>query len=480
VRLKASLSATVLLLVASAAPGEPASPSAPWPGEARFRDIYRELVETDTTHSAGSCTRAAQRMAARLAPLGLPAADLRVVVPPGFAEDGSLIARVPGRDARAKPILLLAHLDVVEARREDWTRDPFRLVEEHGEFYARGASDDKSMAAIWVDLLLRLADERYRPRRGLTVALTCGEESGARINTVEWLLAHEPAALEAAFAINEYARGELDAAGRRVALEIQAGEKFSQSYRLEVTNPGGHSSRPLPDNAIYRLAGALKRLEAYEFPVEFTEASRGYFAGMAKILAGRGETTLATALATLVRDPADRAAATSVAQADPSWNAMLRTTCVATMLEAGHALNALPQRARASVNCRLFPGSTVASVREALVSVVADPAVSVAPLAVRGAEGVAPPALTAAIVGPVEAVAREFWPGVPILPVLQPAGTDGKFLNAAGIPTYGIEPIFVGPDLGNVHGLNEHVGVTALLEGREFLYRLVKRYADAP
>jgi acetylornithine deacetylase/succinyl-diaminopimelate desuccinylase-like protein len=450
------------------------------PGEAQFRDIYRELVETDTTHSTGSCTLAAERMAARLRAAGLADADLHRIVVDGYPADGSLVAVYPGRDRSAPAILLLAHLDVVEAKREDWTRDPFRLVEENGEFYARGASDDKSMAAIFVDTLVRFGEARYRPRRTVKLALTCGEESGARIDTAEWLATHRRDLIDAAFAVNEFARGELDATGRRVALEIQAGEKNSQTFVLEVTNPGGHSSRPRRDNAIYALAGALKKVEGYEFPAAFTGASRAYFAGMARIEAARGDADVAAAMAALVADPADARAIALVAGRDPNWNAMLRTTCVATMLEAGHAINALPQRARAIVNCRLFPGTSAETVRATLETVIADPAVSVTALPARGPAAGDPPPLTREILGPVERLAAAFWPGVPVLPVLQPGGTDGRFLSAAGIPTYGIEPIFVGPDLGNVHGLNEHVGVESLLEGREFLYRLVKVYAEQP
>jgi acetylornithine deacetylase/succinyl-diaminopimelate desuccinylase-like protein len=448
-----------------------------WPGEQRFRDLYRELVETNTTLSSGSCTLAAERMAARLRAAGIRDADLHLFVAPDHATEGGLVAVYPGRDPRLKALLLLAHIDVVEARREDWTRDPFKLVEENGTFYARGAMDDKAEAAIWVDTLIRFQAEHYRPRRTLKVALTCGEETIGAFNGAHWLVENRRDLIDAAFAVNEGAFGELDARGRRIALQIQAGEKTSQNYRLEVTNSGGHSSRPVKDNAIYHLAGALKRIEAYEFPAQFSDGSRAYFAGMAKLQAARGDYELAAAMNALVTEPGDVQAIALVASRDPSWNAMLRTTCVATMLEAGHAANALPQRARAIVNCRIFPGVAQEAVRQKLEELIADPAVKVTTLEIRGPSA-SPPPLTRAVVAPVEKLAAEFWPGVPVLPMLQPGGTDGQFLNAAGIPTYGIEPVFVGPDLGNIHGLNEHVGVTSLFEGREFLYRLVKVYAD--
>jgi acetylornithine deacetylase/succinyl-diaminopimelate desuccinylase-like protein len=467
------LSALALLTVQAAAGAEP------WAAEQRFRDVYKELVETNTTPSVGSCTLAAERMAARLRTAGLPERDLHPFVVPGYPRDGGLVVVYPGREAKAQAILLLAHLDVVEARREDWTRDPFTLVEENGQFYGRGASDDKAEAAIWVDALLRFHDEHYRPRRAVKVALTCGEESGGRLNGAGWLVENRRELIDAAFAINEGAAGELDAQGRRVALEVEAGEKAAQNFRLEVTNPGGHSSRPLKDNAIYRLAGALRRIEAYEFPAQFNDANRAYFAGMSNIQAARGETGIAAAMAAFVKDPGDARAIALVSSKDPTWSATLRTTCVATMLEAGHAQNALPQRARANINCRIFPGATSESVRVQLESLIADRAVGIETLPVHHPAAPSPP-LSRAILAPIEKLAAQFWPGVPVLPILQPGGTDGTLLNAAGIPTYGIAPIFVGPDLGNIHGLNEHVGVHELLEGREFLYRLVKMYADRP
>ncbi|MBV8974466.1 MAG: M20/M25/M40 family metallo-hydrolase [Sinobacteraceae bacterium] len=446
-------------------------------GEAGFRELYKELVETNTTLSAGDCTLAAERMAAHLKRAGFADDELHVLTAPGHPKEGALVAVYAGREPQLKALLLLAHIDVVEAKREDWTRDPFTLVEENGRFYARGAVDDKAEAAIWVDTLVRLREQHYRPRRTLKLALTCGEETAGAFNGAEWLTANHRDLLDAGFALNEGARGELDAAGKRVALEIQAGEKTPQNYRLEVTNPGGHSSLPVKDNAIYHLAGALKKIEAYTFPAQFTDANRAYFSGMAKIQAARGEAAIASAMETLVRNPADEEAIALVSAKDPGWNATLRTTCVATMLEAGHATNALPQRARANINCRIFPGVTQEAVRSKLEELVADPAVHVITLETRGPSS-RPPPLTREVLAPFEKLATQFWPGVPVLPILQPGATDGQFLNAAGIPTYGIEPLFLGPDFGHIHGLNEYVGVTSLLECRDFLFRLVKVYAE--
>ena len=463
--------ATALLLT-----GTPASPQVS-PGELRFREIYKELVETNTSLSAGSCTLAAQRMAARLKAAGFADSQLHLFSAPEHPQEGGLVAIYPGRDAQLKAILLLAHLDVVEAKREDWTRDPFTLVEENGNFYARGAVDDKSEGAIWVDTLMRFSAEHYRPRRTVKLALTCGEETAGAFNGAQWLSENQRELIDAAFALNEGARGELDAAGHRVALEVQAGEKTAQNFRLEVTNPGGHSSLPVKDNAIYHLAAALLKIGDHTFPPQFTDANRAYFTGMAKIQAAGGEAAVANAMRALVRDPADAQAIELVSAKDPSWNSTLRTTCVATMLDAGHATNALPQRARANVNCRIFPGVASETVRTKLEELVADPAVKVTTFEERSPTP-PPPPLTPQILGPVEKLAAQFWPGVPVLPILQPGATDGRFLNAVGIPTYGIEPLFIGPDFGHIHGLNEYIGVKSLMEGRDFLYRLVKVYAD--
>jgi acetylornithine deacetylase/succinyl-diaminopimelate desuccinylase-like protein len=445
--------------------------------EANFRELYKELIETNTTLSSGNCTLAAQRMAARLKAAGFADADLHPFAAPDHPKEGGLVAFYPGRDAKLKAILLLAHIDVVEAKREDWTRDPFKLVEENGAFYARGVIDDKAEAAIWVDTLIRYKQENYRPRRTIKLALTCGEETAGAFNGAQWLVNNQRDLIDAAFAVNEGAFGELDAEGHKVAMEIQAGEKTAQNFRLEVTNPGGHSSRPLKDNAIYRLAAALTRIEGYDFPAQFTDGNRAYFTGMAKIQAAKGNTDVADAMQALVKNPNDSTAIAMVSAKDPSWNATLRTTCVATMLDAGHATNALPQRARANINCRIFPGVAPDAVRLKLEELVADPAVKVATLETRGPSS-PPPPLTPQILAPVEQLTAKFFPGVPVLPILQPGATDGEFLNAAGIPTYGIEPLFAGPDLGHIHGLNEYISVKSLMDCRDFLYRLVKIYSD--
>jgi acetylornithine deacetylase/succinyl-diaminopimelate desuccinylase-like protein len=441
-------------------------------GRERFRDTYKELVETNTTLSAGDCTLAAKRVAARLTAAGYPDQDVRLFVPDGHPKEGGLLAVLHGSDPKSKAILMLAHVDVVEAKREDWTRDPFTLIEENGYFYARGTNDMKAQAAIWVDNLVRFREEGFRPKRSVKLALTCGEETNSALNGAGWLTTHERDAIDAEFALTEGVDGELDAQGRRVALGILAAEKTSQNFVLEATNPGGHSSRPVPDNAIYHVARAVDRVSRYEFPVQLDDANRAYFTGMSKIVGGEA----AAAMVAVVQNP-DDAASVAVLDKDRNWHAMLRTTCVATMFSAGHATNALPQRARANINCRIFPGVSRDVVLAQLVRIVDDPAVSVTVPEVRGP--VAEPApLTARILKPIEKLADEMWPGVPVVPTLEPGASDAQFLNPAGIPTYGVSGLFQDPDGGNIHGLNERIRVKSVYEGRTFLYQLVKLYAD--
>jgi acetylornithine deacetylase/succinyl-diaminopimelate desuccinylase-like protein len=468
-RFQVAFAPTALLLLA-AVPAVAAD--ALRPDQVAYRELFRELVETNTTLSSGSCTEAAEKMAARLHKAGMPDSDLHLFALPEHPKEGGLVAVLPGSDPAARPMLLLAHLDVVEAKRADWTRDPFTLVEEDGYFFARGVADDKAMASIWVDTLVRFLQDGFKPRRTIKLALTCGEETSGAFNGAEYLSTQRRDLIDAAFALNEGAWGTLDEQGRRVMMTVQAGEKASQNYELEVRNPGGHSSRPVKDNAIYHLAAGVTRLSAYEFPVRLNDTTRMYFSRMADIKGGE----VGAAMRALVRDPTDAKAVAVVTQ-DPTWNAMLRTTCVATTLEAGHATNALPQRARANVNCRIYPDQSFEDVRQALERVVADPEIKVTKLETRGPMAKAPP-LTPEIMQPIEQVAAKIYPGVPVLPLFQAGATDGQFLGAAGIPTYGIGGLFFDQDLGGVHGLNERIRVRSLYDGRDYLYELVKVYAQ--
>jgi acetylornithine deacetylase/succinyl-diaminopimelate desuccinylase-like protein len=439
------------------------------PDQAQFRDIYKELVETNTTLSSGSCTLAAQRMAARLKTAGFPDRDLHLIIEPKHPKEGALVAVMPGTDPKAKAILLLGHLDVVEAKREDWTRDPFRFIEEDGYFYGRGTADMKAQVAIWVDMMARFKKEGFAPRRTLKMALTCGEES-APFNGARDLVQRQRALIDAEFALNEGGWGRIDEKGKRIYLGINAGEKTNQNFHLEVTNPGGHSMRPVKENAIYHLSAGLMKIGAHDFPVETTESSRAFFAKMGPQIGG----AMGAAMTAFAKNPKDAAAAARLA-VDPAYNAMMRTTCVATMLDAGHATNALPQRASANVNCRIFPGTTPEQVRDRLIALMADKEIKVTILPGRGASGPAPK-LTDAVMKPILAAAAKRWPDVPVVPMLEIGATDASHLSRGGIPTYGFTGIFFEPDGSRLHGLNERVRVQAVYDGRDILTEVVRDY----
>ena len=437
-------------------------------GRARFRDTYRELIETNTTLSSGDCTLAASRMAARLKAVGYPGSDLHIIVTDGHPKEGSLVAVLPGSNPHIKALLLLGHLDVVEAKREDWTRDPFKLVEENGYFYGRGAADMKSQDAIWVDIMVRLKEGK-QPRRTVKLAMTCGEEN-VPFNGARWLVDHERALVDAEFALTEGGWGEMDANGKRIALGINAGEKLPRDYELEVTSPGGHAMRPIKDNAIVRLGAALVKINGYDFPVQTTQASQGYFARMAPLMKGE----MGTAMAAFAKDPTDTAAQAVIAR-DPAYNAMMRTTCTTTLINGGHATNAQPQRATANLNCRLFPGTDPQAVRSKLSELAADPRVTVTAKPGRRDPSPAPP-LTPAVMAVLDREAAKTWPGVPVIPKLEIGATDASHFTPAGIPTYGFTGLFFDPDGNGMHGLNERMRVEVLYQGRDFLWAVVNDY----
>lgn len=465
--------AALIFMLVAAGPALAGPPSAA-ASESSFRELYRELVEINTTRSVGSCTRAAEAMRARLLAAGLPATDTQILAPSDRPADGALVAVLHGRDRAAAPILLLAHIDVVEARREDWQRDPFKLVEENGWFYGRGSSDDKAMAAVFTDTVVRFRQEGFTPRRDIKLALTCGEETPNVFDSVKWLTETQPEVLRAAFALNEGAGGELDASGKPVTLQIQAGEKVYQDFLLEASDVGGHSSRPTHNNPIVRLSSALARLGAHNFAIAFNPATRGYFEAQAKLVPAAA----AADMQALLRDPGNEAAAERLWAVNPAWNGSLRTTCVVTQINGGHAPNALPQHVTANVNCRILPGVPVADVQREIVAVVADELVVVAPTGDLGMQS-PPPPLSEQIMGPVRRVASEIWPGVAIVPTLSTGATDGRFLNASGVATYGLSGMFHDAEGSHAHGLDERIRVRSLLDGRRFLYEVVRAYADA-
>jgi acetylornithine deacetylase/succinyl-diaminopimelate desuccinylase-like protein len=440
------------------------------PGREAFRAIYQELVETDSSPTTGSCTKVVRAADTRLRAAGFTSDDVQVVIPEGKPDDGNIVARIRAKGAAKKGVLLLAHIDVVDAKREDWERDPFKLIEENGYFYGRGAADDKAMAAVFLDLMIRLKQEkRFKPRRDLIMALTCGEETSNRVNGVDYLLKNHRELIDAAFALNEGAGGLLSPEGKPLALEVQAGEKIHQVFAMEVTNPGGHSSRPVPENAIYRLALATQKIAGLSFPIQVTPVVREYFRVTGPIVGGE----IGAAMSAVAKDTGD-AAALAVLMRDSGYNALLHTTCVATQVEGGHAPNALPQRATVTLSCRLMQQMSADEVKQVLEKAVADPQVKVS--IVRRREGSSAPPLTAEIMGPVKAQAAKLWPGVPIAPSMTAGATDGRFLMNAGIPTYGMSGMFAVPGEANAHGLNEKIRVQSLYEGREFLEGVVRAY----
>ena len=438
------------------------------PDQAEFRGLYKELVETNTTLSAGSCTLAAERMAARLRSAGIPDSQITMFSVPEHPKDGGVVVVYPGTSKSLKPMLLLAHIDVVEAKREDWTRDPFTLIEENGQFYARGSSDDKAQAAVWTDTLVRFAKEGYKPKRTIKLALTCGEESSGAFNGAEWLSTNKRELIDAAFALNEGGGGRSDANGKLIVQTIQVGEKAYQDFTLTATNEGGHSSAPIRDNAIYAMADAVTKIRDHEFGLQFNDTTRTFFTKAGPLYPG----AIGTAMAALAANPGDAAAQALVNQ-DRSLHSMLRTTCVATMVEGGHAHNALPQRVSVNVNCRMFPGRTSNETQAELARVIANPGISIEQT-VKGKPIASAPPLSTAIIGPMTTLAAKHFPGVPVVPVMSTGATDGVFLGAAGIPTYGVPGIWTDSKMNNIHGLNEHMEVRALYDGRDYLYALVK------
>jgi len=432
-------------------------------------DIYKELVEIDTTTATGDIGQAADAMAARLRAAGFDESDVQVFKP--ASRKGNLVARLRGTGKR-KPILLLAHLDVVPANREDWSVEPFKLLEKDGYFYSRGTGDDKFMAAAFVANLIRYRKEGYKPDRDIIVALETDEEILDRDALgIQWLLKNRRDLIDAEFALNEGGGVGLKD-GKPIRNSVQTTEKVSLSYQLEVRNRGGHSSLPTRDNAIYHLAEGLVRLSKFTFPMKLNETTRAFFERMAQF---EGEQIAADIRAALAERPDPSTLSFVRLAANPVYNAQLRTTCVATMLEGGHAVNALPQLARAKVNCRIMPGEPVAEVQATLERVLADDQISVTQIDQPVLSE--PSALHEEIMGTIEKLSHEFWPDAVVIPVMSAGATDGSYLRNAGIPTYGHSGL--AGDINDVraHGKDERILVKSFFEGDEYLYRLVKMFA---
>jgi acetylornithine deacetylase/succinyl-diaminopimelate desuccinylase-like protein len=431
------------------------------------RDIFAELIAINTTTDSGS-TRAADALVKRLAAAGFSAEDVVLAGPKPHKQN--LVVRLRGK-GKAEPILFLSHLDVVEAKREDWSIDPFVLTERDGYFYGRGTSDIKDEVADLVANLIRLKSERFVPRRDIIVALTDDEEGGDD-NGAGWLLEHRPELIRAAYVINTDAGGGQMQDGKRLRNPVQTSEKIYASYFLEVTSPGGHSSLPPPpqENAIYTLARALDRVAAFRFPIQLNETTRGFFTRMADQEGGQ----LAADLHAVTAGTPDSATLDRLAHL-PLYNSAMRNTCVATMLEAGHAENALPQRARATIQCRLLPGESPAGIRDTLVRVVADTQVRVT---LDGEPGTSPASpLKPEVMKAIESATKASWPGAVVLPVMDPWSSDGVRFRQAGIPVYGVSGVFIDVNDYRAHGQDERIEVQAFYEGVEFMYKLMRALA---
>ncbi|MGD1211879.1 MAG: M20/M25/M40 family metallo-hydrolase [Candidatus Acidiferrales bacterium] len=437
------------------------------------RDIFRQLVEINTADSIGSTTVAAEAMAKRLRDAGFPESDVQVLGP--NARKGNMVARLHGTGAR-RPILLIGHLDVVEAKREDWSTDPFQFIEQDGYFYGRGTQDMKDGDAIMVTALIRFRQEGYRPDRDIILALTADEEGG-KSNGVDWLLRNHRDLIDAEYVLNPDGGGVYTQGGKAVMMSIDASEKLYADYQLEVTNPGGHSSLPVPDNAIYHLTDALARLERYRFPFELTEVTRTYFQRMAGVESGQ----TAADMRAVAKSPPNTTAIARLSTA-ALFNAEMRTTCVATRLDAGDANNALPQTARAIVNCRILPGHTSEEVRQKLIQILADPKITVRYVSDAGdisdtapnEPPAAPPTLRPDVMQALEKITHEMWPGTPVIPAMATGASDGVFTNAAGMPTYGVSGVAIAFDDVRAHGRDERVRVQSFYDGVDFYHRLLQ------
>lgn len=466
----ASLAAAAFLALPAIAAAQQASLT---PFQSLGRDLLRQMVETNTEYSIGSTAKLATALAARFRAAGFPAADVQIVGPDTGrdAKDKNLVVRYRGRGAR-QPILLIGHLDVVEAKRSDWVLDPFTLTERDGHFYGRGTLDMKNGDASWVAALLRMKQEHVVPPGDIILALTAGEEGGGGYNGIQWLLAHDRAAITAQYALNADAGGGELRAGKPIAMDVQAAEKVYFSVLLTTHNPGGHSSLPRKDNAIYELAAALSRVAAYAFPFQTNAVTRAYFSRTAALVA---PDLAADMRAVSASATPDSAAAARLAARSAFYNALLRTTCVATLLQGGHAENALPQSATATVNCRMMPGTEPAEVERTLHRIVADTGVHLAP--VDTAKPSPPSPLPPALEQTMARVTASVWTTMPLIPSMETGATDGLYLRNAGMPVYGVSGLFVDPNNPadtRAHGLNERISVQAFYDQLEFTYQLLK------
>lgn len=432
-------------------------------------DIFKQLIEINTTDSVGNVTTAAEAMAERFRDAGFPSSDLQILGPNDRKKN--LVVRLHG-SGKHKPVLLIGHLDVVEARREDWTTDPFQFVEKDGYYYGRGTQDMKDGDAVMATTLIRFKKEGFVPDRDIILALTADEEGGTS-NGVDWLIKNHRELIDAEFVLNHDGGGILSEQGKPQFMTVDASEKLYSDYQLMVTNPGGHSSLPKPDNAIYHLADGLARLEHYQFPFELTNITRAYYERMSKIASGER----AADMRAILKTPPDMAAVARLSK-DPIDNSIMHTTCVATRLNAGHANNALPQMAQANVNCRIIPGHSPEEIRQELEKVVADPKISVKDMGAIGGvnnrRSYAPPPLRPDVFRPLDKVVESMWPGLAVVPDMATGASDGVYTNAAGMPTYCVSGEAIDRDDIRAHGKDERIRVDAFYKAVDFYYRYLK------
>jgi acetylornithine deacetylase/succinyl-diaminopimelate desuccinylase-like protein len=436
-------------------------------------DIFQQLIEINTTDSVGSVTAASEAMQQRFLEAGYTNEDMYLGGPNDRKKN--LVVRFKGTGEK-KPILFIGHLDVVEARREDWTTDPFKFVEKDGFFYGRGTQDMKESDAILVTTFIRLKKEGYKPNRDLILALTADEEGG-KSNGVDWLVKNQRNLIDAEYVINPDGGGVDLEHGKPVAMDLDATEKLYGDYQLTALNPGGHSSLPVPDNAIYHIADALQRLQSYSFPFELNAITRAYFEKMSTLESGQTAADMKAILAT----PPDKSAIKRLSE-NAEYNSTMRTTCVATRLSGGHANNALPQTAQANVNCRILPGHSLEETRQDLIRIFNDPKVTVRYVNDGGEvfdtapdrKALPPPAIKPEVMKALETITNKIWPGIPVIPTMATGASDGVYTNAAGMPTYGESAIAIETNDVRAHGKDERLPIDSYYKGVEFYYQFIK------
>lgn len=463
--------ALALAMVLGAPAARAAQPAKPDAGEQAFRELYRDLVETDTSATTGDCSALALSVADRFRKAGFPDGQITLFRDEAYQLDGGVVVIMPGTSTKAKPMLLLGHLDVSSANPRHWKTDPYKLVEQDGIVYGRGTADMKALDAIWIDTLLRFKAEGFKPRRTIKLALTCGHEVSSRTNGAEWLARHRPELLEAEFALTEGGGGLTDGHGKVASQSIAIGEMTMANYDVETFSDGGPSAIPNYDNAISRMIDALVKVRAYRFPLHLNVTTRRYFAQAG---AARGD-AMGDAMMRIAANPKDTAAE-AIVSSDIFYNPLLRTTCLTTLMQGGYTVTAIPQTAKATINCYILPGETAEETRDALYGAIGDPKVLMTRVG-RPAPAPLAPVHDPHVLRPAEKLVASHFPGITLVPSISVLATDGAYLAPLGIPTYGVPGLYLDPDGNEVHGHNEHISVQSLLSGRSLLYDLVKVYA---